>query len=529
LTIINKLSIHQKSIIMKKRIAILPLDGISSGKGLLERLKEVLAQESIGPLLAYIKVNDGVHNFDKGGPELVAQIQEILYEHFTGEVGVFLDMKVFDVSGTLINYARKYECCHPHISSYPNILTVSSQCSIAGIMALRENLPDTKLAMISALTDMSEDECRRRFGLTPALKILSDLENIRLDYSLNSKGKELPKEPFDLIVCSPREVAFLKKNLPEHYGFIVPGIRDEWMLSDHQKRTTGVREALDLGATFVVMGAQLMKGNPAKGISATESREMTMEEVAKSQAFQLSNEPLQTLINCDGYYVSPKDENGNYTGPVVVYAGTYMDENGQEKNKVGFEYFNFARAEENPVVRDYFAKLIVEKLSQHNFQPSLVIGAPMGGLLLAADVARHLNCRSIFAEKKVTVVADPAHGVKEVSELIIKRHDVLPGDKVLIVEDVCNNFSTTDKLVKLIENYAAEPIAIACAINRSVQKIVQVNTGDSFYVLPVLSPIAIPSFQCTQENKAVAHLIADGKIVWQPKQSWAQLKEAMKK
>jgi orotidine-5'-phosphate decarboxylase/adenine/guanine phosphoribosyltransferase-like PRPP-binding protein len=507
---------------MKKRIAILPLDGISSGKHLLEKLRGALSQEYVNPILAYIKVNDGVHNLDKGGPELVAEIQEILNKKFAGEVGFFLDMKVFDVSGTLINYARKYE------HSHPNILTVSSQCSIAGIMALRENLPDTKLAMISALTDMNEDECRRRFGLTPALKILSDLENIRLDYSLESREKELPKEPFDLVVCSPREVAFLRKNLPDHYGFIVPGIRDEWMLSDHQKRTTGVREALDLGATFVVMGAQLMKGNPAKGISAAESQRMTVTEVEQSQAFKIFSDPLQTLINCDGYYVSPKDEHGNYIGPVVAYAGTYKDQDEQEKNKVGFEYFNFARAEESPVIRDYFARLIVKKISQNNLQPTLVIGAPMGGLLLAADVARHLNCRSIFAEKKVTVVADSTHGVKEVSELIIKRHDVLSGDKVLIVEDVCNNFSTTDKLLALIEEVGAEPLAIACAINRSAQNIVQINTGESLYPLPVLSSISIPSFQCKQDDKAVAHLIADGKIVWQPKRSWAELKAAMK-
>ncbi|MFA5163447.1 MAG: orotidine 5'-phosphate decarboxylase / HUMPS family protein [Patescibacteria group bacterium] len=503
-----------------RRVVILPFDGIPDATQLLARMWETVSKKSINKMLAYVKVNDGIHNYDCGGPALVAKIKEMLRIEIGPEVGLFLDLKVFDVSATLENYAKKYAAFQP------DILTVSSQCSVDGIIALRKALPATKLAMVSALTDMSVDECQRRFGMHPVVKIFNDLANIRSEYQKKNAGT-YPDEPFDLIVCSPQEVRILKNNLPASYGFIVPGIRDSWMLSDHQQRTTGVREALDLGASYVVMGAQLTKGNPQNDVSAVMSQDFTMAEIEKSSAILIEADPLLTLKNCQGYYCSPKDKVGNFIGPLVAYAGTYEDESGQKKNKVGFEYFNFAKAEEIPLVRDYFARIIVDSLKREGIVPSLVIGAPMGGILLAGDIARHLNCRSIFAEKKVVALADPDKGIKEKSEQIIDRHDILPGDRVLIVEDICNNFSTTDKLATLIQSRGAEVVAIACAFNRSGQKDVVVGAGASLPVLPVISACFVSADQFCQNDDRVASLVAAGKIVWRPKQEWSVLKQAM--
>jgi Orotidine-5''-phosphate decarboxylase len=134
------------------------------------------------------------------------------------------------------------------------------------------------------LTDIGEDECFSRFGFTPEDKIINDLTCIYEVYlDRRSKDPELPKDPFDLVVCSPKEVAYLKGSLPASYGFIVPGIRDEWMkkANEHQKRTTGVGEALESGATFVVMGAQMTKGNPESGVSPETSRALTLMEIKK--------------------------------------------------------------------------------------------------------------------------------------------------------------------------------------------------------------------------------------------------------
>src|SRR5512133_923332 len=91
--------------------------------------------------------------------------------------------------------------------------------------------------------------------------------------------------PFDSVVCSPLEAAFLKPHISlRNISLIVPGIRDEWMVNEdgtagQQQRYTGVYEALENGATFVVMGAQITQGNLKKGITAEESTRMTLEEI----------------------------------------------------------------------------------------------------------------------------------------------------------------------------------------------------------------------------------------------------------
>lgn len=230
-----------------------------------------------------------------------------------------------------------------------------------------------------------------------------------------------------------------------------------------------------------------------------------------------------TLKNYGGYYESPKNAKGDYIGPLVAYAGKYQTEIG-EKNYVGFKYYNFARVEPDPLAREYFARLIGEEIKMAAIGYDLVIGAPMGGFLLADALGQYLECRTIFAEKQVIALTDPDKGTKEISELIIKRHEIFPGDRVIIVEDVCNNFSTTSKLKELIEAHQGQLVAIACAINRS---------NETFWIsppvdvdakkFPVYEGLFIPTEQYHQEDPTVKTLVEDGKVVWNPKQSWEQI------
>lgn len=230
----------------------------------------------------------------------------------------------------------------------------------------------------------------------------------------------------------------------------------------------------------------------------------------------METNPLVVLKNCDGYY-SAKNKDGKITGPLVAYAGTYEDARKNTRSYVGFEYFNFAKAEENPEALDYFAKNLAEKL--RNLQPDMIIGAAMGGLFLSGLVAKHLGCRLGFAEKRIVKVANPTQGLKEVNELIIERHEIKAGDKVIIIEDVVNNYSTTQKMQELIREKGGEFIGIGCAINRSGKNV--------FEDLPVKSVCFVTAQQFKQNDPTVSQLIAEDKIVWKAKQNWPELKATM--
>lgn len=441
------------------------------------------------------------------------------------KVEIFLDLKIYDVSATVENTLRKYLDCQP------DILTVSSQCSVEGIKKLRILLPRTKLAMVSILTDISEAECRRRYGMIPRLKIYNDLINIS-DLYKETLPEGVEDEPFEMVVCSSHEVIFLKSQLPKSYKFIVPGVRDEWMKKpdEHQKRITGVAEAIRNGADFVVMGAQMVSGNPLYHISAEQSRSMTAFEISKVREKKINDpNPLAMLRACGGYYKSPQDEKDNFLGPLVGYAGTYENEKGEKKNFVGYEYFNFAKVECVRDIRTAFASLIIKRIAESDIpkcgdkspRVDVLLGAPMGGIMLATQLGHQMGLDTIFAEKKVVALSGPADEKRAIESLVIDRHDLEPGSRVILVEDICNNFSTTQKIADLLKEKNCELVAVVCAFNRSGK--------GTWMGVPIVAACTIEAKQFKQDDLEVAHFIKADNVVWKPKFGWEKLAEAMNK
>jgi orotidine-5'-phosphate decarboxylase len=56
------------------------------------------------------------------------------------------------------------------------------------------------------------------------------------------------------LVCSPLEIAALRKAIPTQVQLVVPGIRTGAEKADDQKRTMTPREAMAAGANWLVIG-----------------------------------------------------------------------------------------------------------------------------------------------------------------------------------------------------------------------------------------------------------------------------------
>ena len=147
---------------------ILPLDGYENVEKLLEALGNILSDPVAKELIGYIKINDAVHMQDTPGPVVVDQVQHAL-ERAESSAGIFLDLKLPDTSGTNVNIMKRY------LDRPPDILTVRDSCSASSFLKLRQLLPKTKLALVSALTDMPIGELQARYGMMPALKIFNDI------------------------------------------------------------------------------------------------------------------------------------------------------------------------------------------------------------------------------------------------------------------------------------------------------------------------------------------------------------------
>lgn len=209
-------------------------------------------------------------------------------------------------------------------------------------------------------------------------------------------------------------------------------------------------------------------------------------------------DPIATLRNCRGYYLRPKDAEGNWVGPLVGYAKKYGPE---QKQMVGNLYLDCARLERFPWILVEYAKQLATEIRDTFGGVDWIMGVPEGGKSLALLIATELGCEYIYPDGKMA------------DDMTAKRHKIEPGTRGLIIEDVCNNFSTTATVLKLIEQAGAEVVGIACIFNRSGQ---EMYTG-SDTPLPVFSILDVPADQFEQEDPAVADDVFEGNVRFEPK------------
>jgi orotate phosphoribosyltransferase len=91
-----------------------------------------------------------------------------------------------------------------------------------------------------------------------------------------------------------------------------------------------------------------------------------------------------------------------------------------------------------------------------SYSPDLVLGPAVGAVNLSYEVARQLGVPSLFAERN------------DESKMILRRSfEILPGQKVLVVEDVITTGGTTREMLDLVQSLGGEVIGAASIVNRS--------------------------------------------------------------
>ena len=234
-------------------------------------------------------------------------------------------------------------------------------------------------------------------------------------------------------------------------------------------------------------------------------------------------DPLDLMREAGAFYEAPRDADGRRAGPLVGYAG----KDAEGRQFVGDIYVNFARAERRPALLQVFARRLLALARARGLDLDAAagfIGAPEGGKAFAYQLGLEAGKGYIYPEKTVTAAASAT--AREASEMVFSRHEPEPGESWFIVEDVCNNFSTTAKLVALIEGHGATVAGILCFLNRSE------TVGESYaprpgLVLPVVALVRKPFGQFAQGDATVAEDVARLNVVWSPKKDWPRLAAAM--
>lgn len=115
-------------------------------------------------------------------------------------------------------------------------------------------------------------------------------------------------------------------------------------------------------------------------------------------------------------------------------------------------YLQCALIQQYPVLH----KKVMQGLAEFvkTFQPTLVIGAAVGGIIAAYELASLVHARCIFAER-----ID--------GKLTFRRgFEILPEDRVILIEDVITTAKTTLELVELIQQQGHDPLAVVSLVDR---------------------------------------------------------------
>ena len=189
----------------------------------------------------------GLEFFCANGEEGVLRMAE-------GELPVFLDLKFHDIPNTV----AKAVAAVAHLS--PQVLTVHAAGGRDMMAAAKAAAPPgTKVVGVTVLTSLDGSDLSAT-GVTGSaadqVKRLTDLAR---------------EAGIDGIVCSGDEVAAAKRDWPDGF-FVVPGIRPEGAAPGDQKRTVTPRQALDDGASILVIGRPITEApNPAGALRAIEA------------------------------------------------------------------------------------------------------------------------------------------------------------------------------------------------------------------------------------------------------------------
>ncbi len=195
--------------------------------------------EQLAPAVGAFKV--GKELFVSAGPDIVRRIRG------TG-AAVFLDLKFHDIPNTV---ARAVAAA---VRLDVQMLTVHASGGRAMLEAAEKSALDTAAAL------------GRVAPLVLGVTVLTSLDRaglveVGVETDVGRQVERLAalavKAGLRGLVCSPLELAALRRQLPGEIALVTPGIRAADAGPDDQKRTMSAPEAWAAGATWLVVGRPL--------------------------------------------------------------------------------------------------------------------------------------------------------------------------------------------------------------------------------------------------------------------------------
>lgn len=194
-----------------------------------------LARE-LAPAVGCFKIGNEL--FTTAGPDIVRRIREL-------GVPVFLDLKFHDIPNTVAKGVRAA------VQMDVQMLTIHTSGGFAMMQAAERAAQEAAAGLkkpapivlgVTVLTSLDGAELSRIGFSLVVEKQVERLAGLAVDAGLRG------------LVCSPLEIRALRRVIPEKMALVTPGIRATTDAANDQKRTLGPKEAIEAGATWLVIG-----------------------------------------------------------------------------------------------------------------------------------------------------------------------------------------------------------------------------------------------------------------------------------
>lgn len=194
-----------------------------------------LAQQ-VAPVVGAFKI--GSELFTAAGPEIVKRVRA------TG-AAVFLDLKFHDIPNTVakaVASAVRLDVQMLTIHTGGGLTMMRAAEESAQKTAAQAGLNPPLVLGVTVLTSMETEDLAEVGVANGVGRHVERLAALAARAGLRG------------LVCSPLEVAGLRQSLPSSMQFVTPGIRTGEDAASDQKRTLSAREAMEVGASWVVIG-----------------------------------------------------------------------------------------------------------------------------------------------------------------------------------------------------------------------------------------------------------------------------------
>jgi orotidine-5'-phosphate decarboxylase len=175
----------------------------------------------------------GLEFFSAHGPSGVRAFSDL-------NLPIFLDLKFHDIPNTVAGAVRAaaalgVDILNVHAAGGPAMLKAAADTA-------RAVNPKTKVIAVTVLTSLADADLDLVGQRGPAADQVMRLAGLTRDCGLHG------------VVCSAHEIASLRAKLGPDFLLVVPGIRPVGAELGDQQRVMGPKEALDAGASLLVIG-----------------------------------------------------------------------------------------------------------------------------------------------------------------------------------------------------------------------------------------------------------------------------------